>query len=66
MQKRQFIDLTKAFDNKRILFDVSDIRAIIEQKSGETKIYIYSDIKTYEIVKETYDYIIEILNKLNF
>lgn len=66
MNQRQFIEFTKAYDNKRILLDVSDIRAVSEQKSGETNIYFYSDNKTKEIVKESYDIIIDRLSELNF
>ena len=66
MKQRQFIEFTKAYDNKRILLDVSDIRAYSEQKSGETIIYFYSDNKTKEVIKETYDVIIDRLSKLNF
>ena len=66
MEKKQFIEFTKAYDNKRILLDVSDIRAVCEQKSVETNIYFYSDNKTKEVVKETYDVIIDRLSEINF
>jgi hypothetical protein len=48
------IEFTTLQSNKRITFDVKDIRAIVEQNEG-TKILFYYDLKLVELVAEDYE-----------
>ena len=52
------IEFTLWAINRRITFEIKDIRAIIEQDKG-TKILFYSDLKMVEWVAEDYDTVIE-------
>ena len=52
------IEFTLWAINRRITFEIKDIRAIIEQDKG-TKILFYSDLKMVEWVAEDYNTVIE-------